>query len=91
VGETLEPLAFAAFVAVPGVVAGDEVVQFGALELVLFQSEVLVGSEIVDPQLFGPRLFLCRLCGRRKARWPLRLAHRKCRSADAEAYARLLA
>ena len=47
--------------AVLGVVAGDEVVEVGALQLVFFQCEVLVGSEIVNPELFGPRLFLRRL------------------------------
>ncbi len=61
VGEALEAFAFGALVAVLGVVAGDEVVEIGALQLVFFQREVLVGSEIVDPELFGPRLFLRRL------------------------------
>ena len=42
-------------------VAGDEFAQVGALELVFLQSEVLVGPEIVDPELFGPRFLLGRL------------------------------
>ena len=50
-----------ALVAILGVVAGDEVVEVGAFQLVFFQREMLVGAEIVDPQLFGPRLFLRRL------------------------------
>jgi hypothetical protein len=61
VGEALEALAFDALVAVLGVIAGDEVVEVGALQLVFFKGEVLVGSEIVDPEFFRPCLFLRRL------------------------------
>ena len=42
-------------------VAGDKVVEVGALELVFFQGEVFIGPEIVDPQVFRPCLFLRRL------------------------------
>ena len=42
-------------------VARDEVVEVGALQWVFFEREVFVGAEIVDPELFGPRLFLRRL------------------------------
>ena len=41
-----------------GVVAGDEVVEVGALQWVFFEREVLVGAQVVDPELFRPRLFL---------------------------------
>ena len=41
VGKTFEAFAFAAFVAVFGVIAGDEVVEVSALDLVFFQCEVL--------------------------------------------------
>ena len=42
-------------------VARDEIVEIRSLELVFFQREVLVGAEIVNPELFRPRLFLRRL------------------------------
>ena len=44
--------------AVLGVVAGDEVVQTCALQLVFFQREVLIGSEVVDSKFFCPGFFL---------------------------------
>jgi hypothetical protein len=44
--------------AVLSVVASDEVVQVGALQLIFFQGEVLVGPEIIDPELFSPSSFL---------------------------------
>ncbi len=45
--------------AVLWVVAGDEVVEVGALEGVFLEREVLVGAQVVDPELAGPRFLLC--------------------------------
>ena len=42
------------------VIAGDEVVEVGALELVFFQGEVLVGPEIINSEFFRPGRFLRR-------------------------------
>jgi len=42
-------------VAVLRVVAGDELVQVRALEEVGLQREVLVGAQVVDPELLRPR------------------------------------
>jgi len=39
-------------------VAGDELIEVGALERPLLQREVLVGAKVVDSQLRRPRLLL---------------------------------
>ena len=70
VGEGLEALALLALVAVLRVVAGDEVVEVGALERVLLQREVLVGAQVVDPELLRSTAFPARACGRRRGRSP---------------------
>ena len=57
VGEGVEALGLLALVAILGVVAGDEIVQVLAAQRVRLQREVLVGAEVVDPQLLGPGLF----------------------------------
>ncbi len=54
VGVLLRPRGFA-LVAVLRVVAGDELVQVRALEEIRLQREVLVGPQIVDPELLRPR------------------------------------
>jgi len=40
------------------IVASDEVIEVTALEGVFFESEVLVGAKVVDPEFLGPRFFL---------------------------------
>ena len=52
------------------------------------QREVLVGPQVVDPELSRPRRLARRPCGRRTARWPSRPARRRCRSAGAAACGR---
>ena len=88
VGERPEPLALHPLVARFRVVAGDEVVEVLAPERVLFQREVLVGAQVVDPQLLRPRRLAAPACGRRRARSPSRPARRRCRSAVAAACGR---
>jgi hypothetical protein len=61
VGEALEPLALGAFVAVLGTKAMDELVEIRAFQRFLFQSEVVICAQIVNPELFRPRLFTCGL------------------------------
>jgi len=60
VGERAEALGLGAFVAVGGVVGGDEVVEVGAGELAFFEREAVVGAEIVDPFDICPILPLAR-------------------------------
>jgi hypothetical protein len=45
------------FVAVLGMKAMHKLVEIGAFQRFLFQSEVLIGAHVIDPELFGPRLF----------------------------------
>ena len=59
VGEALERLAFGAFMAVLGVEALDELVEIRTFQRSFFQSEVLIRAQVVDPELFRPRLFAC--------------------------------
>ena len=47
--------------AVLWVVAGDEVVQVGALQRIGLEREVLVGAEVVDPEVLCPRCLAGRL------------------------------
>jgi hypothetical protein len=82
VGEPVEPLGLLALVPVLRVVAVDEVVEVVVGERVLLEREVLVGAQVVDPQLLRPRVSE-RACGRRTARWPSRPGRRRCRSAGA--------
>ena len=56
VGVPLEALGLLALVAVLGAVAGHEVVEIGSGERVLLEGEVLLGTQVVDPQLLGPGL-----------------------------------
>ena len=58
VGERFETLALLAAVAVLRIVAGNEVIQVGALEGIFLEREVLVCAQIVNPELLCPRLFL---------------------------------
>lgn len=53
VGEGMEALGFLALVAILCAVAGDEIVRVLAAQWVRLQREVLVGAEVVDPQLLG--------------------------------------
>ena len=53
VGVALEALGLLAAVAVCWVVAGGEVVEVGSGEGVLLEGEVLVGAQVIDPQLAG--------------------------------------
>ena len=39
-------------------VAGDEVVEVGALDGVFFEGEMFVGTEVVNPEFFGPGAFV---------------------------------
>lgn len=57
VGERLEAVGLFALVAIFRTVAGDEVVEVGALQRIGFQGEVLVGAEVVDPKRLGPGSF----------------------------------
>ena len=41
-----------------GFVESDELVEVGSCKRAGFEGEVLIGAEVVDPQLFGPRFFL---------------------------------
>ena len=50
----LEPSGFA-LVAVFWIVALDELIEIFALQRICFQGEVLVGPEVVNPELLGPR------------------------------------
>jgi len=54
----LGPIAAAFGSRVFGFVERYELVEVGSLERVGFEGEVLVGAEVVDPQLLGPRFFL---------------------------------
>ena len=56
VGEALEALGLLATVEFAGPVARHEVVEVGALQWALLAGEVLVGAQVVDPQLAGPGL-----------------------------------
>ena len=51
VSEAVEPLGLVAGVAILRVIAGDEIVQVGALESIGLEREVLVGAQIVNPEL----------------------------------------
>lgn len=43
---------------VPRIVAGNKIVEVGTLERVLFEGEVHVRPQVVDPELRRPRLFV---------------------------------
>ncbi len=58
VAEALEALGLRPLEAVLGIEAGNEVVEVGPLERILLQSEVLVGPQVVDPELLGPGLLV---------------------------------
>ena len=47
--------------AIVGVIAGDEVIQVRAFERLSLQSELNVGTEVVNPQALGPVGFAGRL------------------------------
>ena len=55
VGEAFEAVGLGAVLAVVGVVAGYEVVEVGSGEGVLLEGEALVGAEVEDTELAGPR------------------------------------
>jgi hypothetical protein len=54
VGDAAEPLGLLPLPSVAGLVAGDEVVEVGPAERVGLEREVLVGSQVVDPQVRRP-------------------------------------
>ena len=57
VGEFLEALGFLALGDGSGVIDGFEVVEVLVGEGIGLEGEVLVGAEVVDPEVFGPGLF----------------------------------
>jgi hypothetical protein len=57
ISEGMEAVTLLTLVAILCVVAGYEIIQVLAAQRVGLQREVLVGAEVVDPQLLGPGLF----------------------------------
>jgi hypothetical protein len=55
----LNPLAFRAFVTIPGMKTLDELVEIRTFQRPFFQGEMLIRPEVIDPEFFGPRFFAC--------------------------------
>ncbi len=58
VSEGLEAFALLPIVALLRVVPSREVIEVTALEGVFFEREMQVSAQVLDPELFGPWLFL---------------------------------
>ena len=61
VAESVEAVGLLALASIGWIIAGHEVVEVGAVQGVGLQGEALAGTQVVYPQVLGPRGFACGL------------------------------